>query len=300
MEYLLDENGEKFLLKHGTNRKFDEHKSEKNRTILNNKYQGDWICYSPDDGVAWSYADAARNQSFNKEDFIEETNLVFSKIDNEAAEFMIDFTNCMLEGGYETGWDDAIKKYCDKHDLDPDGDGYQAFFKHINQYEKDLDFNINDFCDCVENVEYAKRDKPNSFDEVMSLFGGSSGPSVHSDDLDMLKRMGYDKIIHEPKIIESYVKFSKVLKTDNREKARNARENGYDLVIYSGEDCVQGIPEYLIANPNQIEMQTKVIRSFDYEDETWDGYTRTHYKYERQDVSKKENNELKKQRKIKP
>ena len=63
----------------------------------------------------------------------------------------------------------------------------------------------------------------------------------------------------EPKVIRSYVEADNILETNSREEAKEARKNGYDLVIYSGPDCVDNEPEYLIAEPSQIKMQSVKI-----------------------------------------
>lgn len=93
--------------------------------------------------------------------------------------------------------------------------------------------------------------------------------------------------IPEPKIIESHVMARNILKTENREEAKNARDNGYDLVIYSGVDCVYGEPEYLIADPKQLDViaVTRKIKHEYYEDPD-DCSMTVVYKFERENIEK--------------
>lgn len=285
MEYLLNDNGEKLTLIHGTNRKFTTHDPKKNRTILNDNYQGDWICYSANENVGWKYADAARNQCFDKEDFLEETKKVFSSIDEDAVNFMIELSTTMMENGWEDGWDKAIESFREKNNIDKENASYE-FFQKVRTYEQALDFDINDFCDCLEKVEYSKMATPDALNDIVSLFGGGNKIEISCYDIEMLEKMGYSKIIPEPRLLESHVKANNILKTDSREEAKAARQNGYDLVIYSGPDCVDNEPEYLIANPEQIEVKAihkKVVEQKLMDED--DFYETTYYKIVREEIN---------------
>jgi len=286
MEYLLDDNGDKIILFHGTNRKFTEHKMEKNRSVLNNNYQGDWVCYTKDFSVAWKYSSAKRNNQMDKVDFLNETKEVFSKISPEVADFMVDFSEKMMKGGWDTGWDDAVAKFIIDSNVNKETAHFE-FSQKIREHESKLNFDINDFCDCLESVEYSNMGSSNSLDDVMSLFSdNTSGGGLGFHDAEMLKGMGYDKILPEERVLESYVKANKVLKTKSRAAAKKARENGYDLVIYSGEDCVDNQPEYLISDPSQIEL-IAINKRVAYEEEEDDScYTITSYKVEREKITK--------------
>lgn len=286
MDYVLDKNGDKVVIFHGTNRNFLEHKMEKNRTILNDNYQGDWVCYTENEHVGWKYADAARNQFFDKEDFLEETNKVFSKISPDAANMMVEFSKDMMVHGWEKGWEISIDKFAKKENISEDQKDYE-FFQEIRRFEQAVDFDINDFCDCLEQVEYSKMGTSDRLNEIVSLFGGGQSRGFSDHDIEMLQTMGYEKIIPEPKIIESHVMANKILETKSRQAAKNARDKGYDLVIYSGADCVDNEPEYLIADPKQLDpiAVTRKIKHEYYEDPD-DCSMTVVYKFERENVEK--------------
>lgn len=288
MNYLLDENGDKLTLFHGTNRKFTKHNPEKNRTILNDNYQGDWICYTPEESVGWKYAKAARNQYFDKQDFLEETKSVFSKISEESVEFMLDFSKIMMESNSDNCWDNAIENWANKNNVDIDNAPYE-FFQKVRGYEEALNFNINDFSDCLESVEYSKMGTSDSLNDIIDFFSGGSSQGIAEHDIEMLKEMGYENIIPEERILEAHVKANNVLKTKSRTAAKNAIDNGYDLVIYSGVDCVDDVPEYLIKDPSQLEMKAVVrkIKHEEYENED-DYSTTTVYRFEREEIKDKE------------
>ena len=287
MDYLLDENGDKLVVCHGTNRKFKKHKMSKNRTQLNDNYQGDWVCYVKAESVAWKYSKAKRNSQVDKDDFLSETHSVFSKINNDVADFMVDFSKSMMEDGWESGWKNAIDKFASENKIQEDDASFK-FFEKIRSYEKELNFDINDFCDCLEHVEYNKLLEDDVLDNVMSMFDNSNVSGLDSHTIKVLEDLGYDKIIPEERVLESYVKASKVLRTKSRKIAKAARNNGYDLVIYSGVDCVDNEPEYLIADPKQVETIAinRMIKLELEEDDSF--YTVTTYEKKRDEIKQAE------------
>lgn len=244
---------------HGTNRTFDSHDLANNRTILNNRFQGDWICYSNDINVAWKYTDAARNQCFDKTTFLEESSIIFKNdTKNSFPKYMNLLINSVINKGYSEGWKDIEEQYTNDMSHIKSDFIWRNFFTDLDKFSKlNNDFDINDFLDILDYVEYSKSGEE---EEQINIFSTSIDeiPKYH---IDLLKSLGYVKSIPEPKVIISHIYASSILKTSNREKAKNARNNGYDLVIYNGEGTVSNEPEYLIAHPSQVEIQSVVLKS---------------------------------------
>jgi hypothetical protein len=244
----LDDEGLPVTLYHGTNRTFNEHSEKKNRTILNEKYQGDWFCYSDLESVAWKYASAARNQNLNKEDFLKDSLDYLSKnspsnIHNDIYELI----NTMMNNGYSQGFEIFEKDYEVRTKKD-----ISNFWQELREFEKvKSDFNIDEFCEVLEFVEHSKTGISDSVQNIQNIFNQQVNELPNST-VDYLKNLGYKDCIPQTKIIKSNILASKILKTKNREKAINAKDKGYDLVIYSGVGTVDGEPEYLIANKEQI------------------------------------------------
>jgi len=248
------------ILYHGTNRKFTNHSLEKSRTELNDRFQGDWICYTASEDVAWKYANAARNQCIEKEAFLTETEAYLNKIfpDKLLNSFLVDSFKTLMEGGFEDAWDIIGEKYSKIFDVTIN-DAVPHFFKRLRNYEAlDPEFDFNDFYDVLEYVEYSKYGQSDESSMIMNMFNNTVD-EIPQYVTDFLKSKGYEKSLPEPKIIKSQVDATNVLETSSREEARMAREKGYDLVIYSGPDCVDDEPEYLIAEPSQVRMQSMII-----------------------------------------
>jgi hypothetical protein len=248
------------ILYHGTNRKFTNHSLEKSRTELNDRFQGDWICYTASEDVAWKYANAARNQCINREAFLKETEDYLNRSfpDKLLNSFLVDSFKTLMDSGFDDAWDVVAKKYSKIFDVD-ESDSMPHFFKRLRYYEElDSAFDFNDFCDVLEHVEYSKFGQPDESDIVMNMFNNTIN-EIPEYVIEFLQSKGYKESLPEPKIIRSYIEAENILETDSREKAKEARKNGYDLVIYSGPDCVDGEPEYLIADASQIKMQSMKI-----------------------------------------
>lgn len=247
-------------LYHGTNRKFNNHSLEKSRTELNDRFQGDWICYTASEDVAWKYANAARNQCIEKEAFLIETESYLNKNfpDKLLNSFLVDSFKTLMEGGFEDAWDAIGKKYSKLFDVKLD-DAVPHFFKRLRSYEAlDPEFDFNEFYDVLEYVEYSRYGQSDESSMIMNMFNNTVD-EIPQYVTDFLSSKGYEKSLPEPKIIKSQVEANNILETSSREEAKIAREKGYDLVIYSGPDCVDGEPEYLIADTTQVKMQSMII-----------------------------------------
>lgn len=257
--YLKNDDGEVLYLYHGTNRKFDQHSIDKNRTILNDNYQGDWICYSANEDVAWKYAHAARNQNFDKELFLKDLDNLLEKTEDNFKEHFKTLTLNLMELGFKDGWDKTFKRFAETENIKSDV-ASQEFFKRSFKFEKELGIDLNEFMDILEYVEYSR----SAYDEddmnfEMNFFD-TNIEEIPEYVINEVKKLGFSECLVEPRVLKSIVKAENILKTDNRELAKTAKEKGFDLVIYSGEGAVDEEPEYLILNPEQIS-----IESFDVE-----------------------------------
>lgn len=296
----LTNNNEPLVLYHGTNRKFTNHSLEKSRTELNDRFQGDWICYTPSKEVAWKYANAARNQCIDRDAFIEETTAYLNNNfnDKDFNDFLIQSFKILMDAPFDTAWDIIPEKYSERFSVDIDK-ASKHFFDRLNHYEElNPSFDFNDFYDVLEHVEYSKFGASDESNMVLNMFNNNIDEiPIHV--IEFLESKNYIKSLPEPKVIESHITANKVLETNNREKAKQARENGYDLVIYSGPDCVDGVSEYLVADVSQVKMQTMTIahKSIEYIDE---GETEWYENISYESVDLKEKNQKKNKRRVRP
>lgn len=249
--YLKNKQSKQITLFHGTNRKFDQHCESKNRTVLNDNYQGDWICYTKNIDIAWKYTKSARNQVFDKSLFLEDTQNFLNNYPDIKEDFF-KLTNILLEQG-DSGWDAFYQYYSEKHSIPLEESG-RVFFNNINIIDN-INFDFNDFLDALKEVEYSKLAEP---DDNTNFFSQDI-PQISSYTINFLSKLGFDKSIPEDRILISQITYNNLLETNSREEARKAKDNGYDLVIYSGEGCVNKEPEYLIANPRQVNVLNILI-----------------------------------------
>lgn len=264
---VLNESGEPLILYHGTNRRFEKHSSEKHRTVLNDKYQGDWFCFTDQESVAWKYAEAARNQNLDRDIFIDELKEVLAKDSpSNIHEDIYDLCIMLMDKGFSKGWENFEIKYREKYNLDED-EGLKPFFDKLREYEKAKpEFDLDELSDLLEYVEYSKIGEPDDLGDVMGMFNSSPAQLPYGVFED-LEKFGFEKSIPQPRVIACQIKAEKILKTDDREKALQAKKSDYDLVIYSGEGTVDGEPEYLVLNEEQI-IQLETINKHKIVEET--------------------------------
>tara|TARA_B100000700_G_C15063044_1_gene867366 strand:- start:133 stop:1119 length:987 start_codon:yes stop_codon:yes gene_type:complete len=253
--YLKDENGKKISFFHGTSRRYINHKN-KHRTILNEKYQGDGYHYLRSIETAWKYAKSNRNQSIDRELFFKDLQffLKMNNVDSDVSMGLVKLTKLLLEKGNSNEvWDEFNKYYSIENNLNID-EGTVVFFKKIRNLESKTEFNINDYIDILEYVEGSNLTE---FDEIESIsnFLRSKVTEIPAYINEDLEKIGFYRSIVEPRVIESNIVANNILETNNRNKAKNAFSKGYDLVIYNGEDCVDGQPEYMVKNKNQIKIK---------------------------------------------
>lgn len=154
--------------------------------------------------------------------------------------------------------------YAEKEHL-PIAESLPTLFQSINNPKSSI-FDINEFCDLLEHVEYSKyHQQSDGMTELINLFNQTL-PEIPYFVIEYIKELGYNKALPEPKVIIAEVTATNVLETGDRERAKQAKKEGYDLVIYSGEGILDESPEYLIADVSQITIKSMIIE--DVEDYT--------------------------------
>lgn len=241
---VVDAEGRPLVVYHGTAYDFDNFDAGRNRTELNDKYQGDGFHFSPDPQVASRYADANRNQLLRKQDIYP---LVEQRFPGRIAQLFRD----VVEQGYEQAWDL------------PD-----AEISAILQAGRDANVDLNDLLDLAEVVEgskyHAGRETANDPGAIFSaLFGDSGGGLLSEYHIDDMVKMELDAAAPTQNVMPVYLKADNPLVTDSRKKAKSAQKKGHDGILYSGPDLVAGVPEWVVFNPTQIKSATGNAGTFD-------------------------------------
>lgn len=246
----------KIRLYHGTNRNFQEHNLGKARTDLNDRYQGDWICYTDSIDVAWKYSDSARNQNIDNQLFLDELPTVLNQLsdDSVAIKFIESLTHHIIENEYTIAWSKAFDDFKSIPSNELINRTESLFLSIATTKEHSNLIDINDYCDLLENLEHRfKSDEIDSSEQLINLFNCHIN-EISQDAIDFMKRLGFKDSVPESKLYISEISYQNKLETSDKNEAKSARKNGFDLVLYSGEGTVDDIPEYLIANSSQIKI----------------------------------------------
>lgn len=286
---IKNKDGTILKLYHGTNRNFHSFDKNKSRTILNDNYQGDWLCFSPEESVAWSYADAARNQTIDKEAFLKESNEIFSVLPEDQKDLINTFTNFYLDLGDEDCYDAIYEYYSNKFNVTEQIEFNT--FQEIKKIEDHLGFDINDYSRILDSVEYGKKNEDEDKMQDIFNFFNSQVQKLSDSTIKKMKKIGFNEAIPVSKVFEVEISANNILKTNDSEKAKKALENGYDLVIFNGDKLVNGVEEYLVANENQITIKSitrkqEIVEKLD-DDHEYD--TRSSYIYKKEIVSDNKN-----------
>lgn len=255
-QLLKDENNNVLILYHGTNREFIEHDINKHRTLLNSKFQGDWICYTDNYETAIKYMTAARNQCFDKDLFFKDIDLFFDKRPFQGFEKYLNLLiKELVHKGYQQDqendtYESIAKLYVKDNNIITE-DPLVCFFQQLNLYTSLYNFNIDEISDILEYVEGSKI---NNSPDINFNFFNNTTIDIPMFAINYLIENEFLNSIPKPRVLSSQITYSKCLKTDDREEAKNAKNLGYDLVIYNGEGCVDNSPEYLIIHPNQVSI----------------------------------------------
>jgi hypothetical protein len=230
----LDYNWEPKIFYHGTNRIFDVFSAEMHRSIRNNHFQGDGFFFTDDEIDAWRYAEAAINQQLLKDEF-------FKSLKQYYPQPIYDLAEAVYNIPYTKAWDQIQNKY-----------GFDNFNEIMRNWEKETGLDINVLCDYVANVEGAEVEVDER-DNLMSYFSGSSRSTLSEYYYENAEKYHFKNALPKFNVIKAFLKMDNILKTDDREEARVANENGYDSVVYSGADVI-GDKEYIVYNINQIKV----------------------------------------------
>lgn len=232
--------GQPVTLYHGTTASFKAFDIGKSRDELVNAYYGKGLFFTPSKRVAWKYANANRNMGLPFE-VIQD----LKSVNKPAGEF--------LEAIYKEGpdaWETFARAHGFWNDDPPPGEGtfdsqgFQQFLK--------VDPNtISDIADFIPGAKKGER-KDNGLDDFTNIFSGSTGSPEWMYDL--LDDVGLDSSKYRPKVYTVSVTASRVLVTKDKEEARQASSNGYDAVVFYGEDLVEGIPEVAVFSSDQVKI----------------------------------------------
>lgn len=241
---VVDEQGRPRVVYHGTGADFNVFSDGRNRSQLNDKYQGDGFHFSADPKIASRYAWADRNMQLRKEDIYP---LVDKKFPDQIAKLFRD----VVEHGYEKAWDI------------PDNQ-----IRSLIKQADDVGVDLNDLLDLAEVVEgsryHAGRKSELDAGAVFAaMFGGSSNNLLTDYHVNDMVEMGLDDAAPKQNVMPVYLRSENPLFTDDRKKARGAKRNGYDGLYYSGPDLVGGEPEWVVFSSTQIKSATGNNGDFD-------------------------------------
>jgi len=216
------------ILLHGTNRTFGRFDLAKCRTVLNDDYQGDGLCFTDDLDIAWSYAHAARNANIDRAQ-------AYAGVERTLAAHpaLVALFRDIVEIGYGPAWDRLLET----HDI-------RDVLAQAEAAGIDADL-VGDVAAWVEGSRSARG--ADGMQEVMNfLHARADGlPDWVVRDA---ARLGIDC---EPRVVVAEVSWTRLLDTDDREAARTAFARGYDAVRYTGGGTVRGRPEYMVCDPSQ-------------------------------------------------
>ena len=231
---VVDAQGRPLVVYHGTAYDFDRFDSGRNRTELNEKYQGDGFHFSPDPRVASRYADADRNRLLRKQD-------IYPLVEKRFPGRIYKLFKDVVENGYSHAWDVS-------------DDEVRAIIKAGDDAGIDLN-SLLDLAEVVEGSRYhaGRADNADPAAVFSAIFGGSTGDFLTEYGINEMVSMGLDAAAPTQNVIPAYLKANNLLVTDSREDARLARSKGYDGVLYSGDDIVDYVHEYVVFDPTQIK-----------------------------------------------
>lgn len=232
--YNLDFNWEPKIFYHGTNRIFNVFSKEMHRTIRNEQFQGDGFFFTDNEIDAWRYAEAAINQHLLKDEF-------FKSLKQFYPQPIYDLAEAVYNIPYSKAWDKMENKY-----------GFENFFKIIRDWEKETGLDINKLCDFVSNVEGAEVEVDDR-DNLMNFFSDSPRITLSEFYYENAEKYHFKNALPNFNVVKVFLKMDNVLRTNDREDAKNAESNGYDSVVYGGPGVV-GDLEYIIYDTKQIKI----------------------------------------------
>lgn len=239
----VDANGEPMVFYHGTNRHFNEFKWNKNRNVRNKIFQGDGFYFTDDAMIGAMYSEAAVNHALLRDEF-------YKSLDKYYPKPIAQMLKYQVEMPYTQAWEKAEEEF----------GGREKFFKTVRAWEKETNLDINNASDYTEYVEGSLRgaDESNSF---VNIFGNNIN-SIPDFLIEEADRYHFKNALPDFHVIEVFLKMVKPLKTKNRARAINARENGFDSLIYSGVGTVLDSTEYAVYDATQIKLADGTNKTF--------------------------------------
>jgi hypothetical protein len=224
---------------HGTTRLFHSFDISQSRAELVNSYYGAGIFLTPSKRVAVQYAEANRNMGFPPSiiDDLKRKNPM-------GAEFL----KTLYDHGMD-GWEIFWKEHGFWIENPPAGVGQvdmAAFEAALGVTDSNI---FNDVAEYIvgSKVGYNGGDSGNPL-----LNSGTGTPGYVYDDLDQL---GLNSKVYRPKVYTVSVTVSNPLLTNSQAKARKAKSQGYDSVVYFGPDLVGGVPEVAVFSPKNAKVR---------------------------------------------
>ncbi len=211
--------GKPTTLYHGTTAWFRKFDLSKSRDELVNQFYGSGIFLTPKKSVAGRYANANRNIGFPPE-IIKD----FKRVDPKGGAFM-----------------EALYKQGDS--------AWETFDWQSDPALEDKAQDIADTTDWIIGTK-TKRLTGGGFTSIFSMDSGM--PEYAYDELDEL---GLNSLKYRPKVYTVTVNVKNTLVTASKSEARGAKSKGYDSVIYTGSDLVDGVPEVAVFVPRKVAIK---------------------------------------------
>ncbi|MEZ8292291.1 hypothetical protein AB6D11_00395 [Vibrio splendidus] len=248
-------NGAPLTFFHGTGQPFLRHDTQKARSALNASYQGDWICYSTELDVAKMYSVSARNQVINHALFFD---VLSRKMRTTLPQHSVSCAIELLQDVFEIGDKSTFERWrqARPHDL-----------RLVFDTPFPTGASVNDACDWVAHLERNGQPSANvQVSDNMSLDGlDTSIPySVFND----LRDAGMDSVLPLPRVVVSHISARSLIYTKDREECQSLLVSGRpDVIVFSGSDCVEGLPEILVASDAQVRPLYHLVSKIDDEQE---------------------------------
>jgi hypothetical protein len=227
--------GKPTVLYHGTTRTFPRFSLDRARHELVNQFYGAGLFFVPKKDTAWKYADANRNVGFDPEIVAD-----VARLKPKAGAFL---RQLVEDGNTEANWDRLL--------ADTRAAGFES-----TETDEYLGADPNTLYDIANYVIGSKSGKPET-DEVQDTFAiltGSGSTGAPESVYAMLDDVGLDSERYRPKVYICQVTVHKPLVTASPAKAKKARAQGYDSVVYYGPDLVDAVPEIAVFDPAAVRI----------------------------------------------
>lgn len=230
--------GDPVTLYHGTTANFSEFDLSKSRRELVDQFYGDGIFLTPSKRVARLYASANRN-----------VGLPPSIIDDLAARNRA--AGAFMRALYTLG-DDAWEVYAHENGFWDDDPPPGVGMLDAEAFEASLGVDPNSLSDISRYIIGSKNRLMAREPSAMDLFFPTSGAPNWL--YDTIASVGLDADVYRPKVYTVTATVSRPLVTASQARARRARSQGYDSVVYHGRDLVDDEPEVAVFDPRDVRI----------------------------------------------